>query len=328
MNTTPALKYSKFTFLIILVLLVTSACKTPSILVTEEQRLGDQYNNQHEYEQAIVHYKNSLAASAKLGVYRNLDMEADVCRKISHAYQVQGQYDEAIEYIGYALNKDSLQGNTLGMIEDYRELGEIHIYKGDFATGISYLEKALEMNEGMESSLKGQNQLSVADTYLSLAQVNNVLGRFGESRKYCESALSIYKRINDPKGRMEALLLLGNIHINAGMPEPAKEMVQGSMELADEEKLSTARQLSTLAEIYTATGELEKALSHNVRALDQAKKSRIVPQIIWMTMRVGDTYRDIGDTREALAYYTSAREMQDAGRPFLDLDRGAWYFGN
>ena len=79
----------RYTAILILSLISLFSCKTPSILVTEEQQLGDQYNNQNDYEQAIIHYKNSLAASAKLGIYRNLDMQADVCRKISHAFQVE-----------------------------------------------------------------------------------------------------------------------------------------------------------------------------------------------------------------------------------------------
>ncbi len=303
---------NKLTAFLILLLFALSACKTPSILVTEEQRLGDQYNNQHEYEQAVVHYRNCLAASAKLGVYRNLDMEADVCRKISHACQVQGQYDNAIEYTRYALEKDSIQGNTLEMIEDYRDLGDIHIYRGDFLEGMNYLEKALEMNEGMESSLKGQNQLSVADTYLSLSQVNSVLGRFGISMQYAGSALAIYKRLNDELGKMEALLVMGNIHVNAGTPEQAAAMVMESMDLCEGLGLNTSRHLNTMAKIYAAEGQLEKALSHNLRALDQARESRIVPQVIWASMRVGDSYRDIGDTEEALVHYTEARDLQDS----------------
>ncbi len=303
---------SKFIPILAFTLLALSSCKTPSILVTEEQRLGDQYNNRHEYEQAIVHYRNCLDAGAKLGVYRNLDMEADVCRKISHAHQVLGRYDEALEYTRYALQKDSLQGNTLEMIEDYRDLGAIHIYRGDFLEGTTYLQKALDMNEGMEASLKGQNQLSVADTYLSLAQVNSVLGRFGTALEYAETALTLYRRLREERGEMEALLVLGKIQINAGTPELAAGTIQESIGICENLGLNTARHLNAMAEILKAEGQLEKALSHNLRALDQARESRIVPQVVWANMRAGDSYRDVGDTEEALARYTAAREMQDS----------------
>ena len=178
---------------IVIVAGVLSGCKTPSILVTEEQRLGDRYNNEYAYEQAIVHYKGSLQASLKLGVYRNMDMEADICRKISHAYSVLGKYDPAEEYILKALIRDSAQENSVEIIEDYRELGKIYLYRGEFGEGIDYLNLALDLNEGMESSIKGTNQRSVADTYLTLSQLYTVLGDFKQGELYGLSALRIFR---------------------------------------------------------------------------------------------------------------------------------------
>ena len=123
-------------YLLFFIILYLSACKTPSIIVTEEQQKGDYYNNHHEYEQAIIHYQNCLSASAKLGTFRNLDMEADVCRKTAQACNVLGKYDDAISYILMALNRDSIQNNPLEVIEDYRMLGNTNLFKGDFRKGI------------------------------------------------------------------------------------------------------------------------------------------------------------------------------------------------
>ena len=151
--------------------LILFQCTTPSILVTREQQKGDYYNNQNQYEEAIRHYQNSLDAGEKLGSLRNLDMEADICRKIATAYAFQGKFDNALKYVAKALVSDSVHNNRLEGIEDYRLLGKLNLYKGDFQSGIPNLEHALDLNKGMESSLKGLNKQSIADTYLSLAQV-------------------------------------------------------------------------------------------------------------------------------------------------------------
>ena len=49
---------------------------------------------------------------------------------------------------------------------------------------------------------EGLNQISIADTYLSLAQVYTVLGRFDQCTDYAKSALDIYDKLNDKKGIM------------------------------------------------------------------------------------------------------------------------------
>ena len=75
--------------ILIILLLTAISCTTPSIIATKEQQQGDYYNNLNQYDQAIQHYEQYLEASKQLGIYRNFDMEADVCRKVANAYSTQ-----------------------------------------------------------------------------------------------------------------------------------------------------------------------------------------------------------------------------------------------
>ena len=290
------------------------SCKTPSILVTQEQQKGDYYSNQHNYQQAIVHYKNCLDASAKLGTFRNLDMEADICRKIAHAHSVQGQFDEALHFAGQAYQRDSIQQNEREIIEDYRMMGEIHLYMGDFQHGIPILEHALSLNEGMESSMKGLNQQSVADTYLALAQVYSALGKFPVALQYIDFALDLYKRSNDKDGMMEGQLLKGNVLVNQGQIAEGTGLLLASLETATGMDLSAARQHQSLGEAYSLTADFEQALRHKMSALDEAYNSRIIPQMVWSNMGVGDSYADLGDYENATKYYTRALAVKDTAQ--------------
>ncbi|MBL7113022.1 MAG: CHAT domain-containing protein, partial [Bacteroidales bacterium] len=298
----------------ILAIFLCSSCKIPSVIVTQEQQKGDSYHNNHQYEQAITHYKNCLSASAKLGTFRNLDMEADICRKIAQGYSVLGQYEDALGYANRALQTDSIQGNSLEFIEDYRMTGNIYLYMGDFVHGIPRLEHALKLNEGMESSLKGLNQRSIADTYLSLAQVNSVLGRFYNALQYTESALGLYKKNNDQRGLMEALLIKGNIYVNQGLIPEGITYLEESLETSEELDLSSSRQHQALGEAYSLAANFEQAMRHKMNALDEAYNSRIIPQMIWANMGVGDAYADLGDYENAGNYYQRAADLQDTAQ--------------
>jgi hypothetical protein len=91
-------KKSIFRASVVIFFLLVSGCSTPSMIVTQEQQKGDAAANHYEYAVAEQHYQAAFTASQKLGVYRNPDMEASICRKLSYTLSVRGKYDDALKY--------------------------------------------------------------------------------------------------------------------------------------------------------------------------------------------------------------------------------------
>lgn len=304
-------RYRTRWYLIGIIGILLSSCTTPSIIATREQQQGDYYNNLNQFNEAIIHYEKYLEASKQLGIYRNLDMEADVCRKVAQAYSTQGNFSRAIEYVEESVKLDTIQNNPLEIIEDYRMLGKIYLYSGNFNEGIGFLGKALLLNEGMESSLKSINRLSVADTYLSLGQACNALGRFRETEQHTENALSIYNDLNDWQGIMETNLILGNAMMQRGETKKARTLYQQSLELAQIHDRNAARQLQSIGESFEAEGEYEQALNAKLEALQNAEESNIIPQIIWSNIGVGDAYYQIGNLEKANDYFLLSAQIHE-----------------
>ena len=88
---------------ILSIILCYTSCQTPSLVATQSIQAGDMFNNQYKYDQAIIQYNKYLDISPQLGIYRNPTREAEVCRKLAHAYSTQGQYLEALNYLNKAL---------------------------------------------------------------------------------------------------------------------------------------------------------------------------------------------------------------------------------
>ena len=183
------------TFAAISITILLMQCATPSILVTQEQNQGDAYFNQHNYPEAIKHYNLMLDASKKLGIYRNMAMEADVNRKIANGYEMSGEYPKALEYVRYALTIDSTEKNLLGMIEDHRQEGRICIYMGLYRRSIVSLEKSLQLAEGMDQSIKGIHQQAIGDTYLALGQLYATMGKSEKAIIHLQNSLDIFKML-------------------------------------------------------------------------------------------------------------------------------------
>jgi|WetSurMetagenome_2_1015567.scaffolds.fasta_scaffold00004_135 CHAT domain-containing protein/Tfp pilus assembly protein PilF len=298
-------------FRILATIFLFCSCATPSILVTKEQNLGDSFFNKQDYREAARHYNLMLDASSKLGIYRNPAMESAVHRKIANCFEMTGDYDKALEHVHMALRIDSAENNLQGKIEDYRHEGKIYIYMGSFQKGIVSVERSLELSSGMDQSLKNENRLSIADNYLVLAQLYSVMGRLGKSLEFTNKALSTFRQAGDKRGEMEAYLTLGNNYSDLGDIITSQAFAEQSISLAEELSAGTGRQYQLLSSLSSSLGKYEEALGYQEKALADAEKYRIIGQIIWSNIGMGDIYREIGDIKNAERYYNIAGHIKD-----------------
>lgn len=304
--------YIPFFSILAIIAGVFISCATPSILVTQEQTQGDTYFNQHNYPEAIRHYNLMLESSKKLGIYRNMSMEADVNRKIANGYEMTGDYPKSLEYVKYALTIDSAENNLLGLVEDHRQEGRIYIYMGHYYRSIMSLEKSLKLAEGMDQSIKGVNQQAIGDTYLALGQLFATTGKSQSAMDHLQKSLDLFRQARDMRGEMEANLAIGSVWSDYGYFDIAKSYIGVSIEMAVNQKLGTARQNQLMASVLSSAGEYEEALRWQERALNDARAKKIAGQIIWATIGIGDIYNELGDVIRADRYYRSAKSYKDS----------------
>ncbi len=291
--------------------LVSISCKTPSIIATQAIQQGDVANNQNEYELAIQHYTTYLETAPSLGVMRNQKMEADVCRKLAHAYSTQGKYNESLKYLAKGLKIDENEpDNLLNIIEDYRQIGITHVYLGQYAKALNSLNKALDLNSGMESSIKAIKKLSIADTYLSKAQLELTMGLFNECKADAYNSQTIYlKEDREGPGMIEVYLLFGKLMIAENKTDSAGILINKSIDLSKKQDYKIFRQLQVLGDIQLQIGQPGDAILTKEEALDEAIAVNIQPQIIWAHIRLGDAYEVIGDTKKANQHYKKAGSL-------------------
>ncbi|MBN1107691.1 MAG: CHAT domain-containing protein [Bacteroidales bacterium] len=298
-------------FFVVALVVLLSGCATPSMLVTKEQTLGDSYFNRHEYAEASRHYYQMLDASKKLGIYRNMQMEADVHRKIANCYEMTGNYEQALLHVYDAMKIDSAENNLLGRIENYRHEGKIFIYMGSYRKSILSIEKSLSLCDRLEQSLKNVHRITIADNYLALAQLYSVLGKPDKARDYAERAMTVFRQANDKKGEMESELIIGTIDSDLGDFINSEILIRKSMRKAVDLKMSTARHNQILASLSLSRGEFEEALRTQETSLEDAREYRISGQIVWATIGMGDIFREMGDMARAERYYRMAGKIRD-----------------
>lgn len=297
--------------LLIAMAVLLVACATPSIIVTQHQRKGDQLFNANQYEEAAVHYLQMIEASQRLGIYRNIEAEAAVRRKTANCYEMIGDYPSALRQIKEALSLDSLTGNTLNLTEDFRQEGRIYVYMGSYTRGVVSLERALSISRAMRITLKDNRKLAIADTYLALGQLYAVTGRLNDALNYTMEALELVKETGDKRGEMEALLNLGSVWSDLGDHTRALEYVNESLEIAATGKMGLFRHHQLIAYVMNSTGRYDEAVRNQEIALADARKFGIKSQIVWAAVGMGDIYRSLGDNKRAEDWYLEAREIRE-----------------
>jgi CHAT domain-containing protein/tetratricopeptide (TPR) repeat protein len=287
-------------------------CTTPSIIATQSIQKGDTFNNQNRYDEAITHYEEYLKISPQLGVYRNPAMEAEVSRKLAQAYSTQGKYKQAKRYLYEALKTDSAANNQIQMAEDYRLLGLVNGYSGDIHDALEELQKSLQITEGMANSAKNSKRSTLADTHLAIAQVHLTLGNYNETLDHAQAALRIYSTLQDEDvGVSECELLLGIVSRDKGLLEDGEKRILRSQNLALKGNLNVGRQYQALSEISFLKGEIEEAIRFKLKALEEAQRSNITPQVVIALMRLGDAYTQLGDRKKAEDYYQRALVIEN-----------------
>jgi CHAT domain-containing protein len=299
---------------VVFILVFLSTCTTPSIIATREQQKGDLHFNQFRYQEAVEHYKNFLNASVKLGVYRNLRMEAEVYRKIAHSHTFQGEYQLANEYLNQAIVSDSLDKYVLGIIESYKDKGRVALIAGRMREGIQYLEYALNLGRKNEESFKDIKKTSAANIYLSLAQAYLSLGRFQQALEITGRAHELFTQIEFEQGVIETTLLLGIIRTDQGNLQEALSYLKNSEDLAVRSGMNTVRQNLVQAEIAGMLGDFKDALQKIDQAIQEANRVQIIPQMIWTYIRAGDLYELLGDTKNANLLFNHAYQFYERTR--------------
>ncbi len=273
-------------------------------------------NNANRYPEAITYYRQYLQQAPQLGLYRNPLKEAEVCRKLAHAYSTQGKYKIARDYLQQAIALDSAQrDNLMNLVEDYRQMGLVHAFQGSYYGAREYLTRASVMGKEMATSNQDVRKTSFADTELALGQVCLTTGDFAECGIRTRSALELYQQTaGEEAGTLEALLILGILERERGNLEYALRLIEESKKLATDRGLNTARQSQALGEVYFQKGEWEEGLRQVLAALKQAELTRIKPQVVMANVRVGDAYQRLGDDRNSRQYYDKAFRLQQEMR--------------
>lgn len=327
-------------------------------------QLGDIYAMMDRIEKAISLYEVGLEIQKQ--VLGDKDPRfGETCRYVAEAYVQTLEFDEAEKLCEMALNIHKVNDCPPSIQEaaDRRLMGLICDSKGNYEAALEhYVLASMAMHcNGQDSdvaavdcnigdaylalarydeaifsykkaltaftSSKGKNHPAVASVFVRLGELYNKIGKFGESKSYCESALEIYSK-PPPKGTNledigDGLTELSAIYESMNELDLALNLLNKALELHSDE----ASQKSKIAGIEAQMGVLYYMLGNYSDSYSFLKSSVLKFEASGekKSSLYAITLNQLGLACVQLYAIDEAAELFDKARSILETEYGLFH---
>lgn len=256
-----------------------------------------------EYETAVHHYQQALAASEGS---RSLSstLRADIHRKIADAYQGLGDYDAAEQALATGL--------ALVSGERSLETGKLYIWQGLLAFRRGLLVEGLTpCRSGIEIIQETGNLQELARAYNLEGVLYRNLGRSAKAMAAHQQSITLYQESNYIPGLERAYSNLGCVFQDVSQWDQALHYFQESAELSERTGDVWRRVAAAinLAEIFKLQGRLDEALTHNRQAQALALAHDLSELVGITQLNLGAIYLKLGNLPEAASNLTQCQQL-------------------
>ncbi|XP_009769549.1 protein KINESIN LIGHT CHAIN-RELATED 2 [Nicotiana sylvestris] len=220
-----------------------------------------------------IHKENNSSASPE---------EAADRRLLGLIYDSKGDYEAALEHYVLASMAMTASGQEADVASLDCNIGDAYLSMARYDEAICAYQKALTMFK----STKGENHPLIASVYVRLADLYNKIGKFRESKSYCENALRIYTKAapgSSPEEIASGLVDVSVIYESMNEPDQALKLLQKAIKVYG----NSPGQQSIIAGIEAQIGVLYYILGKYMDSYDSLKNAV-------------SKFRDIGEKKSAI----------------------------
>jgi tetratricopeptide (TPR) repeat protein len=225
-----------------------------------------------------------------------------------------GEFPDAVSTAAAGVRIADDIGQPYSRINAYVGVGWVSLYKGEFPDAISQLEQALALNR--TSNIETFHNWAVGSLALALART----GRASEALRLAREVFRLHPGLEHILA--PAWVWLGEIHLHAGFPDEARQLVLRALEI-----LRQDRDCGREAEAWCVLGaialaarppDLAASEAHYGQALQLATQLGMRPLVAHCHLGLGKLYRRTSDGAKADEQLTTAATM------YREMDMGFW----
>jgi len=249
--------------------------------------IGNTYNNQGNYPQALIYYTKALHAKEVLGDKQGI---ANANNNIGLVYWSQSNYPVALDYFLKSQNIYTTINNKAGLALTYNNIGMLYMDEENDDSALSYYQKSLAIE------LEKKNKDGLIMCYNNIGIIYHAQKNDLQSLNYYLKSLSLRQEAGDKAGIAVSYTNIAAVYQDISESD--------SMSKAYKDKYYTGKIASVN---YIKQVLKDSAFSLQKRALELSQEVGDMDNIARATQGIGSVYNEKGDYRTALHYYhTSA----------------------
>lgn len=233
---------------------------------------------------------------------------AYVYNDLGDAFYTTGNIPLAFEYGRKSLAMFERLKNLRGIAYSYINMGEVNRKDGKYVTALHYFRKAIALRKTFDDSV------GIASANLEVAQTLFRMGQTDSAMHYFRVSLEKHRRINNKDYMAYSMQGMGGVFLKRNELDSACLYYKKALKLCRERQNPTGEIISQLgiAKVMALTGkekEGEKVLN---KALSNAEKSKITPNILKVFKAKGEFYLQLGEFRKASENYQNYIHTYDS----------------
>jgi tetratricopeptide (TPR) repeat protein len=246
----------------------------------------------------------------------NNDTSAIILDYIGSAYQLKGNYKEAINYYEKSLQitSNSDEKNLSHIANFYCDIGTAYQSLGKFVKAIDYYDKDLK------NRLKtvGENHPDTADSYNNIGLVNEDLGNYDEAINFMDKSLKIKLNLlgeNHPS-TATSYNNIGSVYEKMGNYDEAlnyyKKCFTITLNTVGENHPDTASSYNNIGSAYDNLGNYDKAIDNYEKSLNITLKTvgENHPDTATCFNNIGSVHQNQGNFEEAINYFDKSLKIK------------------
>jgi predicted ATPase/class 3 adenylate cyclase len=272
--------------------------------------LAEVYVHVGRYEEAVESYQHAMKVA---GQDWSVEQQARTLRKIGMAYESQGQYNEALEWLVRArkvAESDSVAAGSRQMARILSGMGVVYLRKAEFATGIGLIEGALELLARLPESAKRLRDEGWVYNNLGVTHWNQ--GNLHQAKTFFEQSLRLFEQAGDLVGVATLHNNLGYIAYWLGDIQTAIASCQRSLSVCDQIGYLSRKAMASnnLGIFFQASGNYRQAIAYYQQSLQIFQKRGELAGIASTYDNLGNACHQRGEYEKAMEYHHLSLEIK------------------
>ncbi len=263
---------------------------------TVHNLIGNVYNRQDRYTEALAHHQQSLALRRKIG---DKIGEAGSLNNIGLVYFDLAQFADAIEYLFQSLDVAETIQRPGEAAYALANIASVFAEMGQPSRALDYYQRSLELN-------RQTNDRALDGTVLTkLGEIHARLGDYETSIQNLHSGLEIARQIGNVHDEGRALIGLGLSHQEFGQYDQAESTLRSALEMMKrmDDRSSEAEILTALGSNFARQRKHEEAIAHLQQSLAIANKIGADQHSAKIHRLLSGVYEELKNFGPALNHY-------------------------